>query len=142
MEQQQTDDHRQRPVESSPASTSCAHRRTTPRTYQRPRKRRSVFSRMQVYRLEFAFNVKQYLSSSERAALARELALTQMQVPLMVDRDLTLFLSTHCLHLHVIKRLILDSVFVSMACKAHLSTIQLLYLDQSVVSKSTKQVEA
>jgi hypothetical protein len=97
---------------------------------------------MQVYRLEFAFNVKQYLSSSERAALARELALTQMQVPLMVDRDLTLFLSTHCLHLHVIKRLILDSVFVSMACKAHLSTIQLLYLDQSVVSKSTKQVEA
>ncbi|XP_029007687.1 homeobox protein HMX1 [Betta splendens] len=46
----------------------------------RKKKTRTVFSRSQVFQLESTFDVKRYLSSSERAALAASLHLTETQV--------------------------------------------------------------
>ncbi|CAG7729428.1 unnamed protein product [Allacma fusca] len=47
---------------------------------KRKKKTRTVFSRSQVFQLESTFDVKRYLSSSERAALAGSLHLTETQV--------------------------------------------------------------
>lgn len=47
---------------------------------RRKKKTRTVFSRTQVYQLETTFDMKRYLSSSERAALAVQLHLTETQV--------------------------------------------------------------
>lgn len=47
---------------------------------RRKKKTRTVFSRTQVYRLETMFDLKRYLSSAERAALAVQLNLTETQV--------------------------------------------------------------
>ena len=47
---------------------------------RRKKKTRTVFSRTQVYQLETTFDLKRYLSSSERAALAVQLHLTETQV--------------------------------------------------------------
>ncbi|EPY78223.1 H6 family homeobox 2-like protein [Camelus ferus] len=44
------------------------------------KKTRTVFSRSQVYQLESTFDMKRYLSSSERAGLAASLHLTETQV--------------------------------------------------------------
>lgn len=44
------------------------------------KKTRTVFSRSQVYQLESTFDIKRYLSSSERANLAKSLRLTETQV--------------------------------------------------------------
>lgn len=44
------------------------------------KKTRTVFSRSQVYQLESTFDMKRYLSSTERANLARSLHLTETQV--------------------------------------------------------------
>ncbi|XP_075466330.1 LOW QUALITY PROTEIN: homeobox protein HMX2 [Ascaphus truei] len=44
------------------------------------KKTRTVFSRSQVYQLESTFDMKMYLSSSERACLASSLQLTETQV--------------------------------------------------------------
>lgn len=44
------------------------------------KKTRTVFSRSQVYQLESTFDLKRYLSSTERASLARSLQLTETQV--------------------------------------------------------------
>lgn len=46
----------------------------------RKKKTRTVFSRSQVFQLESTFEVKRYLSSSERAGLAATLQLTETQV--------------------------------------------------------------
>ncbi|XP_028658819.1 homeobox protein HMX1 [Erpetoichthys calabaricus] len=46
----------------------------------RKKKTRTVFSRSQVFQLESTFDVKRYLSSSERAELAASLHLTETQV--------------------------------------------------------------
>ncbi|KAF3697938.1 Homeobox protein HMX1 Homeobox protein H6 [Channa argus] len=46
----------------------------------RKKKTRTVFSRSQVFQLESTFNLKRYLSSSERAGLAASLQLTETQV--------------------------------------------------------------
>ncbi|XP_078535126.1 homeobox protein HMX1 [Lissotriton helveticus] len=46
----------------------------------RKKKTRTVFSRSQVFQLESTFDLKRYLSSSERAALAASLHLTETQV--------------------------------------------------------------
>ncbi|XP_016062589.1 PREDICTED: homeobox protein HMX2 [Miniopterus natalensis] len=46
----------------------------------RKKKTRTVFSRSQVYQLESTFDMKRYLSSSERACLASSLQLTETQV--------------------------------------------------------------
>nr|XP_061792492.1 homeobox protein HMX1 [Nerophis lumbriciformis] len=46
----------------------------------RKKKTRTVFSRSQVFQLESTFDVKRYLSSSERAGLAAALHLTETQV--------------------------------------------------------------
>ncbi|XP_062293499.1 homeobox protein HMX1 [Scomber scombrus] len=46
----------------------------------RKKKTRTVFSRSQVFQLESTFDVKRYLSSSERAGLATSLHLTETQV--------------------------------------------------------------
>ncbi|NWZ25204.1 HMX1 protein, partial [Asarcornis scutulata] len=50
------------------------------RTAGRKKKTRTVFSRSQVFQLESTFDVKRYLSSSERAGLAASLHLTETQV--------------------------------------------------------------
>ena len=47
---------------------------------KRKKKTRTVFSRTQVFQLESTFDIKRYLSSSERAALATQLRLTETQV--------------------------------------------------------------
>lgn len=47
---------------------------------RRKKKTRTVFSRSQVYQLETTFDLKRYLSSSERAGLAAQLHLTETQV--------------------------------------------------------------
>lgn len=47
---------------------------------RRKKKTRTVFSRSQVYQLESTFDIKRYLSSSERAGLASQLHLTETQV--------------------------------------------------------------
>ena len=47
---------------------------------RRKKKTRTVFSRSQVYQLESTFDMKRYLSSSERASLAAQLHLTETQV--------------------------------------------------------------
>ncbi len=47
---------------------------------KRKKKTRTVFSRSQVFQLESTFDVKRYLSSSERASLASSLHLTETQV--------------------------------------------------------------
>ncbi|XP_054897550.1 homeobox protein HMX1 [Poeciliopsis prolifica] len=46
----------------------------------RKKKTRTVFSRSQVFQLESTFDLKRYLSSSERASLAASLHLTETQV--------------------------------------------------------------
>lgn len=46
----------------------------------RKKKTRTVFSRSQVFQLESTFDLKRYLSSSERAGLATSLQLTETQV--------------------------------------------------------------
>ncbi|KAI8774846.1 homeobox protein HMX3 [Biomphalaria glabrata] len=50
------------------------------RRKQRKKKTRTVFSRSQVFQLESTFDMKRYLSSSERAGLAATLHLTETQV--------------------------------------------------------------
>lgn len=47
---------------------------------KRKKKTRTVFSRSQVFQLESTFDVKRYLSSTERAGLAASLHLTETQV--------------------------------------------------------------
>ncbi|XP_078670408.1 uncharacterized protein LOC144910811 [Branchiostoma floridae x Branchiostoma belcheri] len=47
---------------------------------RRKKKTRTVFSRQQVFQLESTFDMKRYLSSSERAGLAASLHLTETQV--------------------------------------------------------------
>jgi len=47
---------------------------------KRKKKTRTVFSRSQVYQLETTFDLKRYLSSSDRAALANSLKLTETQI--------------------------------------------------------------
>ena len=49
-------------------------------TGSRKKKTRTVFSRSQVFQLESTFDMKRYLSSSERAGLAVSLHLTETQV--------------------------------------------------------------
>ena len=54
-------------------------------SFSEPRKKktRTVFSRNQIFRLETTFEMKRYLSSSERASLAANLHLTETQVGIM-----------------------------------------------------------
>nr|XP_039263563.1 uncharacterized protein LOC120339492 [Styela clava] len=59
------------PPMTSSMSSSCEPRK---------KKTRTVFSRTQIYQLESTFDMKRYLSSSERASLARNLNLTETQV--------------------------------------------------------------
>ncbi|CAL8327260.1 unnamed protein product [Lota lota] len=53
---------------------------TNTKATERKKKTRTVFSRTQVSRLESTFDLKRYLSSTERAALAASLQLTETQV--------------------------------------------------------------
>ncbi len=53
-------------------------------TGERKKKTRTVFSRSQVFQLESTFDMKRYLSSSERAGLAASLHLTEVQVGLIL----------------------------------------------------------
>lgn len=61
-------------------SDERAHADTTESGSVRKKKTRTVFSRSQVFQLESTFDVKRYLSSSERAGLATSLHLTETQV--------------------------------------------------------------
>ncbi|XP_035516628.1 homeobox protein HMX1 [Morone saxatilis] len=53
---------------------------TSDPSHNRKKKTRTVFSRSQVFQLESTFDMKRYLSSSERAGLAASLHLTETQV--------------------------------------------------------------
>ena len=52
---------------------------------QRKKKTRTVFSRSQVFQLESTFDMKRYLSSSERAGLASSLHLSETQVKIWLQ---------------------------------------------------------
>lgn len=65
----QEDDWRGKASELDPDRKPC-----------RKKKTRTVFSRSQVFQLESTFDIKRYLSSSERAGLAASLHLTETQV--------------------------------------------------------------
>nr|XP_020480025.1 homeobox protein HMX1-like [Monopterus albus]XP_020480026.1 homeobox protein HMX1-like [Monopterus albus] len=54
--------------------------RTSATQVMRKKKMRSVFSRSHVFQLETTFELKRYLSSSERAGLAASLQRTEAQV--------------------------------------------------------------
>ncbi|RXM91234.1 Mitotic checkpoint protein BUB3 [Acipenser ruthenus] len=60
--------------QNSPASEDNKHSNSS------KKKTRTVFSRSQVYQLESTFDMKRYLSSSERACLASSLQLTETQM--------------------------------------------------------------
>ncbi|XP_008296630.1 homeobox protein HMX1-like [Stegastes partitus] len=66
------------------ARSSCVSREDSSDTgdmkVARKKKTRTVFSRSQVFQLESTFDLKRYLSSSERAGLAASLQLTETQV--------------------------------------------------------------
>ncbi|NWT26591.1 HMX2 protein, partial [Cardinalis cardinalis] len=72
--QQDCKDDKEKPLGSS--SPSCGERQRD----GGDKKTRTVFSRSQVYQLESTFDMKRYLSSSERACLASSLQLTETQV--------------------------------------------------------------
>ncbi|XP_069468125.1 homeobox protein HMX2 [Ambystoma mexicanum] len=65
---------------SSPGSPEDRPRDGGDRQGSSKKKTRTVFSRSQVYQLESTFDMKRYLSSSERACLASSLQLTETQV--------------------------------------------------------------
>ncbi|XP_042324128.1 homeobox protein HMX1 [Sceloporus undulatus] len=62
------------------ASSSSSASSSSASAGGRKKKTRTVFSRSQVFQLESTFDVKRYLSSSERAGLAASLHLTETQV--------------------------------------------------------------
>ncbi|KAG8551430.1 hypothetical protein GDO81_004106 [Engystomops pustulosus] len=64
----------------TPSSTPGDRQRDGDRQGNAKKKTRTVFSRSQVYQLESTFDMKRYLSSSERACLASSLQLTETQV--------------------------------------------------------------
>ncbi|KAM7016554.1 homeobox protein HMX2 [Passerculus sandwichensis] len=79
--QQDCKDEKEKPL--GPSSPSCGERQREGGDRQAgaaKKKTRTVFSRSQVYQLESTFDMKRYLSSSERACLASSLQLTETQV--------------------------------------------------------------
>ncbi|KAM6203577.1 homeobox protein HMX2 [Sarcoramphus papa] len=79
--QQDCKEEKEKPL--GPASPSCGDRQRDGGDRQAgaaKKKTRTVFSRSQVYQLESTFDMKRYLSSSERACLASSLQLTETQV--------------------------------------------------------------
>ncbi|XP_017214099.1 homeobox protein HMX3-B [Danio rerio] len=70
------DDDEEAPLEDS----DCEEARAQVKKLCRKKKTRTVFSRAQVFQLESTFDLKRYLSSSERAGLAASLHLTETQV--------------------------------------------------------------
>uniref|UniRef100_A0A8B9FJU5 H6 family homeobox 2 n=1 Tax=Amazona collaria TaxID=241587 RepID=A0A8B9FJU5_9PSIT len=79
--QQDCKEEQEKPL--GPASPSCGDRQRDGGDRQAgaaKKKTRTVFSRSQVYQLESTFDMKRYLSSSERACLASSLQLTETQV--------------------------------------------------------------
>lgn len=86
---------------------------------KRKKKTRTVFSRSQVFQLESTFDVKRYLSSSERAGLAASLHLTETQVG-ELETLCTLFLFSENLLLITIaihsKTVCFDSQLTHYAC--------------------------
>ncbi|NXU63415.1 HMX2 protein, partial [Horornis vulcanius] len=79
--QQDCKDEKEKPL--GPSSPSCGDRQRDGGDRQAgaaKKKTRTVFSRSQVFQLESTFDMKRYLSSSERACLASSLQLTETQV--------------------------------------------------------------
>ncbi|XP_065351118.1 homeobox protein HMX3-like [Cloeon dipterum] len=70
------DDSKNKPARPSSTSSGGSNAGQT----KRKKKTRTVFSRSQVFQLESTFDMKRYLSSSERAGLAASLHLTETQV--------------------------------------------------------------
>uniref|UniRef100_A0A8C3C7K3 H6 family homeobox 2 n=1 Tax=Cairina moschata TaxID=8855 RepID=A0A8C3C7K3_CAIMO len=78
--QQDFKEEKEKPL--GPSSPSCGDRQRDGGDRQAgaaKKKTRTVFSRSQVYQLESTFDMKRYLSSSERACLASSLQLTETQ---------------------------------------------------------------
>ncbi|XP_058839780.1 homeobox protein Hmx [Topomyia yanbarensis] len=71
---EEDDDGSDRPSDSASPNSNGAMQA------KRKKKTRTVFSRAQVFQLESTFDLKRYLSSSERAGLAASLRLTETQV--------------------------------------------------------------
>ncbi|XP_026216236.1 homeobox protein HMX1 [Anabas testudineus] len=74
-----TDDSEDVAAQSACDAPSAQDASSDPSSH-RKKKTRTVFSRSQVFQLESTFDVKRYLSSSERAGLAASLHLTETQV--------------------------------------------------------------
>ena len=67
-------------LSSDNVDSSSSSKEDKNKNKQRKKKTRTVFSRSQVFTLESTFEMKRYLSSSERAGLAQSLRLTETQV--------------------------------------------------------------
>ncbi|XP_061491724.1 homeobox protein HMX2 [Rhineura floridana] len=83
LSQPQPDFKEEKEKHFAPSSPSSADRQRDGSDRQASsakKKTRTVFSRSQVYQLESTFDMKRYLSSSERACLASSLQLTETQV--------------------------------------------------------------
>uniref|UniRef100_A0A8D2JF34 H6 family homeobox 2 n=1 Tax=Varanus komodoensis TaxID=61221 RepID=A0A8D2JF34_VARKO len=83
LSQAQPDFKEEKEKHFAPASPASADRQRDGADRQAgaaKKKTRTVFSRSQVYQLESTFDMKRYLSSSERACLASSLQLTETQV--------------------------------------------------------------
>ncbi|KAM4702583.1 homeobox protein HMX2 [Rhinophrynus dorsalis] len=78
--QQDFGEEKERRFASSTSSSGERQRDGGDRQGNSKKKTRTVFSRSQVYQLESTFDMKRYLSSSERACLASSLQLTETQV--------------------------------------------------------------
>lgn len=65
---------------SSPGLAVASEQKDAEPKVQVKKKTRTIFSKRQIFQLEATFDMKRYLSSSERACLANSLQLTETQV--------------------------------------------------------------
>ncbi|XP_003966951.3 homeobox protein HMX2-like [Takifugu rubripes] len=65
---------------ASPGAAAASEQKDAEPKVQVKKKTRTIFSKRQIFQLEATFDMKRYLSSSERACLANSLQLTETQV--------------------------------------------------------------
>ena len=103
---------------------------------KRKKKTRTVFSRSQVFQLESTFDLKRYLSSSERAGLAHALQLTETQVKIWFQNRRNKW-----------KRQLASEIEAANLAAAnmaanHLVRVPMLYHDQAAAAAAAAAVSA
>ena len=115
------------PSEKDDLSSECDKKDSLKK--RRKKKTRTVFSRSQVYQLETTFDLKRYLSSSERAGLAAQLHLTETQVKIWFQNRRNKWK----------RQLAAEMEAASLAQASHqrMVRVPILYRDQSRTSELT-----